>query len=105
MRLGQDWVFSAFIRDITDSKLAAGKASGERTQPTPADRNHSGDALERHAGRGDRLLQCSRARLYAASPPKRSWAAVGGKLLHPDDVDHDISSVDVLCRNRSPVPS
>ncbi len=40
------------------------KTADERTQLAPDDRNHSGDALERYTGGGDRLLQCSFARLH-----------------------------------------
>ena len=51
MRLGQDWVFSAFIRDITDSKLAEEKLRESELNLPPDDRNHSRDALERYTGR------------------------------------------------------
>ena len=37
LKLGEDWSFSAFIRDITEAKLAAQKVKGKRTQPAPND--------------------------------------------------------------------
>jgi len=64
VKVGENWVFSGFIRDITDSKLAEKQIAGERIQPAPDDRNNSGDALERYSGRSDRLLQCKASRLH-----------------------------------------
>ncbi len=57
LKLGEDWVFSAFIQRYHRFQTSRRKIAGERTQSSSDDGNHSRDALERHTRRRDRLLQ------------------------------------------------
>ena len=45
-------------------QISRKKTKREPTQPAPDDRDHTGNALEHHRRRDNRLLQCSRARLH-----------------------------------------
>jgi PAS domain S-box-containing protein len=76
VRLGQEWVFSAFIRDITDSRLAHEKLrESERNlrQMTETIPEMLG-ALYRKGPLITAMVACSITR---ASQPKKSWVTVG----------------------------
>jgi PAS domain S-box-containing protein len=86
MRLGHDWVFSAFIRDITESKVAEGKLREsefklrEMTETIP-------EMLWSATPDGN-LDYCNARMLdYTGLPVETIMGAGWGRLLHPDDVD------------------
>ena len=86
MKLGQDWIFSAFIRDITDSKLAEEKLRDselnlrQMTETIP-------EMLWSATPEGS--IDYCNARLldYTGFPAEDIMANGWTKLLHPDDVD------------------
>jgi PAS domain S-box-containing protein len=89
MRLGQDWVFSAFIRDITDSKLAEEKLREselnlrQMTETIP-------EMLWSATPEGE--IDYCNARLldYTGFSPEEVMDNGWAKFLHPDDVDQTV---------------
>jgi len=86
MRLGHEWVFSAFIRDITDSKLAQEKLREselnlrEMTETIPA-------MLWSATPEGAVDYCNARVLDYSGFPAGEILGDGWTKLLHPDDVD------------------
>jgi PAS domain S-box-containing protein len=86
MRLGQDWVFSAFIRDITDSKLAEEKLREselnlrQMTETIP-------EMLWSATPEGTIDYVNARVLDYTGFSAEEIMASGWTKLLHPDDVD------------------
>ncbi len=64
LKFGETWIFSAFIRDISDRKRSEEQTADERIAPSQDDGNHSRDAMERLSRWRGRLLQHPRARLH-----------------------------------------
>ncbi|MGC1594297.1 MAG: PAS domain S-box protein, partial [Candidatus Acidiferrales bacterium] len=87
MRLGQDWVFSAFIRDITDSKLAEEKVRESElnlrllTETIP-------EMLWSATPEGAIDYCNARVLDYTGFSAEEVMGGSWTKLLHPDDVDH-----------------
>ena len=85
MRLGQDWVFSAFIRDITDSKLAQEKLRAselhlrQMTETIP-------EMLWSATPQGAIDYCNARVLDYTGSSVEEIMNSGWTKLLHPDDV-------------------
>ncbi len=87
MRLGQDWVFSAFIRDITESKRAEEKLREselklrQMTETIP-------EMLWSATPAG--VIDYCNARVldYTGFSTEEIMGKGWGQLLHPDDVDH-----------------
>jgi PAS domain S-box-containing protein len=85
MRLGQDWVFSAFIRDITDSKLAQEKLRAselhlrQMTETIP-------EMLWSATPEGAIDYCNARVLDYTGSSVEEIMNSGWTKLLHPDDV-------------------
>jgi PAS domain S-box-containing protein len=87
MRLGQDWVFSAFIRDITDSKQAEEKLREselklrQMTETIP-------EMLWSATPAG--VIDYCNARVldYTGFSTEEIIGKGWGQLLHPDDLDH-----------------
>jgi PAS domain S-box-containing protein len=89
MRLGQDWVFSAFIRDITDSRLAQEKLRQselnlrQMTETIP-------EMLWRATPEGTIDYCNARVLDYTGLSAEAIMGDGWMKLLHPDDVDQTI---------------
>ena len=106
VRLRHDWVFSAFIRDITESRLARGKAAGERAPPSQNDGDDSRDALERDSQKARSTTAILAYSTTRASRPKSSWETVGSKffirttLIGPLDCGCPVSQPERLTGSR-----
>jgi PAS domain S-box-containing protein len=89
MRLGQDWVFSAFIRDITDSRLAQEKLREselnlrQMTETIP-------EMLWRATPEGTIDYCNARVLDYTGLSAEAIMGDGWVKLLHPDDVDQTV---------------
>jgi PAS domain S-box-containing protein len=89
MRLGQDWVFSAFIRDITDAKLAEEKLREselnlrQMTETIP-------EMLWRATPEGAIDYCNARVLDYTGFSAEEVMGNSWTKLLHPDDVDQTV---------------
>ena len=87
MRLGQDWAFSAFIRDITDSNLAEEKLRESAlnlrllTETIP-------EMLWSATPEGAIDYCNARVLDYTGFSAEEVMGGSWTKLLHPDDVDH-----------------
>ena len=87
MRLGQDWVFSAFIRDITDSKLAE-----EKLRESELNLRQLTETIPEMlwSATPEGAIDYCNARVLDYTGFSAEEVMGGGwtKLLHPDDVDH-----------------
>jgi len=89
VRLGQDWVFSAFIRDITDSKLAEEKLREselnlrQMTETIP-------EMLWSATPEGAVDYCNTRVLDYSGFSAEEVMSNSWTKLLHPDDVDQTL---------------
>jgi PAS domain S-box-containing protein len=89
MRLGQDWVFSAFIRDITDSRLAQ-----EKLQQSELNLRQMTETIPEMLWRAtpEGTIDYCNARVldYTGLSAEAIMGDGWKKLLHPDDVDQTI---------------
>jgi PAS domain S-box-containing protein len=89
LRVGQDWVFSAFIRDITESKLAV-----ERLQASELNLRRMTETIPEMlwSATPDGAIDYCNARIldYTGFPVEELMGNVWEKLLHPDDVDQAV---------------
>ena len=86
MKLGQDWVFSAFIRDITDSKLAE-----EKLRESELNLRQMTETIPEMlwSATPEGAIDYCNARVldYTGFPAEEIMGNGWTKLLHPDDVD------------------
>jgi PAS domain S-box-containing protein len=86
MRLGQDWIFSAFIRDITDAKLAQ-----EKLRESELNLRQMTETIPEMlwSATPDGMIDYCNARVldYTGFPAEEIIGNGWSKILHPDDVD------------------
>ena len=64
LKFGETWIFSAFLRDISERLRSEEQLRQERVEPSPDDGNHSRDAVERGSRWRGGLLQRARAGIH-----------------------------------------
>jgi PAS domain S-box-containing protein len=89
MRLGQDWIFSAFIRDITESKLA-----GEKLRESELNLRQLTETIPEMlwSATPEGAIDYCNARVldYTGFSAEEIMGGGWTKLLHPDDVDQAV---------------